>query len=104
EPNPGRGDATFYTDRQKGELWVGPRLGVPQSQVKYGVDESRGLPELREALAGWRVALPYRLLRGMSDELDRTLPAVETRDKDFATAPSQLRPVKDKLQGQGLGP
>src|SRR5262249_172887 len=28
EPNPGRTDATFYTDRFKGELWVGPRLGV----------------------------------------------------------------------------
>src|SRR5262249_10497136 len=28
EPNPGRSDATFFTDRVKGELWVGPRLGV----------------------------------------------------------------------------
>ena len=32
EPNPGRTDATFFTDRAKGELWVGPRLGVAESR------------------------------------------------------------------------
>ena len=30
EPNPGRSDSTFFTDRHKGELWVGPSLGVPE--------------------------------------------------------------------------
>ena len=39
-------DSTFYTDRMKGELWVGPRLGVPQSAVRFGVHQARGLPEL----------------------------------------------------------
>ena len=42
EPNPGRSDATFFTDRIKGELWVGPRLGVPQSQARFGVRRGRG--------------------------------------------------------------
>jgi len=36
EPNPGRSDPTFFTDRAKGELWVGPRLGVEQSRQRYG--------------------------------------------------------------------
>ena len=56
EPNPGRADATFFTDRVKGELWVGPRLGVPESRARFAVDECRGLPELngyaRESLRG----------------------------------------------------
>src|SRR5690348_13855645 len=28
EPNPGKTDTTFFTDRNKGELWEGYRLGV----------------------------------------------------------------------------
>ena len=37
EPNPGKTDATFFTDRAKGELWVGPRLGVEQTAERFGV-------------------------------------------------------------------
>ena len=43
EPNPGKSDATFFTDRVKGELWVGPRLGVPESRARFGIDECRAL-------------------------------------------------------------
>ena len=39
EPNPGKTSDTFFTDRRKGELWVGPRLGVEQSRIRFGVDE-----------------------------------------------------------------
>jgi Xaa-Pro aminopeptidase len=102
EPNPGRTDATFYTDRAKGELWVGPRLGVAQSQARYGVDEARSLTELNDALGAWRVTLRFRHLRGQSDGLDRALPVVDTRDKDFATALSELRLIKDRLEIQEL--
>src|SRR5580658_9124417 len=35
EPNPGHENATFFTDRQKGALWVGPRLGVPESRTRF---------------------------------------------------------------------
>jgi Xaa-Pro aminopeptidase len=44
EPNPGKSDSTFFTDRIKGELWVGPRLGVPQSQARFDVHEARPSP------------------------------------------------------------
>jgi Xaa-Pro aminopeptidase len=98
EPNPGRGDATFYTDRNKGELWVGPRLGVPQSRARFGVDECRGLPELKQALGGLRVAHPFRVLRGLSDELDRALPVIDARDGTFAVALSEMRLVKEDIE------
>ncbi len=70
EPNPGRSDATFFTDRVKGELWVGPRLGVKESQARFGVDEARGLPELKGLLDGLHgaVARPTRVLRGFSPQ------------------------------------
>jgi Xaa-Pro aminopeptidase len=37
EPNPGKTDATFFTDHVKGELWVGPRLGIEESAARFGV-------------------------------------------------------------------
>ncbi|HWT06184.1 MAG TPA: aminopeptidase P N-terminal domain-containing protein, partial [Xanthomonadales bacterium] len=37
EPNPGKSDATFFTDRAKGELWVGPRLGLKPTAQRYGI-------------------------------------------------------------------
>ncbi|SEU35517.1 aminopeptidase P family protein [Stigmatella erecta] len=97
EPNPGRSDATFFTDRVKGELWVGPRLGVKESQARFGIHEARGLPELKGFLAGLHgeVSRPTRVLRGFSDKVDSVLPAQAERDKALATALSELRLLKD---------
>jgi Xaa-Pro aminopeptidase len=97
EPNPGRSDATFFTDRVKGELWVGPRLGVKESQVRFGVDEARGLPELKSLLEGLHgaVSRPTRVLRGFSPKVDEALPAQAERDKALAVALSEMRLLKD---------
>jgi Xaa-Pro aminopeptidase len=97
EPNPGRSDATFFTDRVKGELWVGPRLGVKESQARYGVDEARGLPELKDYLAGLHgaVSRPTRVLRGFSPKVEEALPAQAERDKALAQALSEMRLIKD---------
>ncbi|HME91284.1 MAG TPA: aminopeptidase P family protein [Myxococcaceae bacterium] len=96
EPNPGRSDSTFYTDRNKGELWVGPRLGVERSRIRFGVHECRGIPELSKslgALAG--SARPWRLLRGISDKVDAQLSAQSERDDPFAQSLSEMRLIKD---------
>jgi Xaa-Pro aminopeptidase len=95
EPNPGRTDATFYTDRMKGELWVGPRLGVPQTRARFAVDECRGLPELAALLGGLGT---YRVLRGMSERIDTVLAVQVDRDKQFATAMSEMRLIKDEQE------
>lgn len=97
EPNPGRSDATFYTDRVKGELWVGPRLGVEQSRARFQVDECRGLPDLKEFVSQLRGAAthPYRMVRGIDDKLDAILPNQNERDKELATTLSEMRLLKD---------
>lgn len=97
EPNPGRSDATFFTDRNKGELWVGPRLGVKESQARYAVDEARGLPELADYLGGLHgaVSRPTRVLRGFSGKVDDKLPAQAERDKELGQFLSELRLLKD---------
>jgi len=98
EPNPGRSNPTFFTDRVKGELWVGPRLGVKESQARHGVHEARGLPELQGFLEGLRgvAAQSTRVLRGHSAQVDGALPEHPEHDKQLATALSEMRLLKDK--------
>ncbi|MBI3182493.1 MAG: aminopeptidase P family protein [Myxococcales bacterium] len=105
EPNPGRTDATFFTDRAKGELWVGPRLGVEQSRQRYGVDECRGLPELEAFVGSLRgeTTRPWRTLRGISPKLDAMLPEQEERDRQLGTALSERRLLKGPLEVRELG-
>ncbi|MHB8878455.1 MAG: aminopeptidase P family protein [Myxococcaceae bacterium] len=99
EPNPGHSDSTFFTDRNKGELWVGPRLGVEQSKERFGVDECRGLPALEGSLGDVRASgKPFRLLRNLSERLDPLLPDGGERDLQLASALSELRLQKDPLE------
>jgi Xaa-Pro aminopeptidase len=100
EPNPGRSDPTFFTDRVKGELWVGPRLGVKESQARYAVDEARGLPELPGFVRGLRegATRPWRVLRSYSPQIDGLLPEQVERDRQLAQALSELRLIKDPLE------
>lgn len=99
EPNPGKTDSTFFTDRIKGELWEGARLGVPESRAKYGIQDTRGLQGLESFI---RAALsskpPVRILRGHSAGIENEVArATELRkDQAFATALSEMRLIKDK--------
>ncbi|AKT44058.1 aminopeptidase P family protein [Chondromyces crocatus] len=111
EPNPGRSDKTFYTDRVKGELWVGPRLGVEESRVRFGVDECRGLPDLEAYLQGLVShvndvpSIPRRALRGISPLIDQTLDDPPHRgegDKALAQTLSEMRLLKDAIEVEEL--
>lgn len=95
EPNPGRTSKTFYTDRKKGELWVGPRLGVEQSRSRFGVDAAHSLADLKAFMKKLRRPL---LLRGLSPELDAMVPAKKKKEKALAACLSELRLLKDSLE------
>ncbi|HVY46011.1 MAG TPA: aminopeptidase P family protein [Minicystis sp.] len=99
EPNPGRSDPTFFTDRVKGELWVGPRLGVAQSRARYAVDDCQPLSALPEFLGSLRAGAtrPTRTVRGISAAVDAQQPENE-RDRQLATALAEMRLVKDELE------
>ncbi|MFN2528784.1 MAG: aminopeptidase P family protein [Candidatus Baltobacteraceae bacterium] len=83
EPNPGRSDATFFTDRKKGELWTGPRLGVPESRDRYCVDEARPIAEFADALAQ------------ASEHAQGTR---DLEDREFREFLSEMRLVKDDVE------
>jgi Xaa-Pro aminopeptidase len=96
EPNPGKTDGTFFTDRVKGELWVGPRLGVEQSAERYGL-ATKPLAELSpDVVAAFGGG--YRVLRTIDLELDAALPAQPERDAEFAVTLSEMRLIKDELE------
>jgi Xaa-Pro aminopeptidase len=104
EPNPGKTDETFFTDRIKGELWEGARLGVPESRALYGIQDCRPLSELesfvKEAIGSSSQGV--RIKRGISDTLETLLgwglrDALEQKRKDqeLATHLSEMRLIKD---------
>jgi Xaa-Pro aminopeptidase len=98
EPNPGRTDKTFFTDHAKGELWVGPRLGVNESRARFGVTECRGLPELDGFLKSLKKGPgKVRVLRGFSEKVDGALKASKA-DPELAEALSEMRLIKDELE------
>ncbi len=124
EPNPGRSDKTFFTDHSKGELWVGPRLGVAESAVRYGVHQAKELGALADFIAqeAKRVSknksAKVRLLTGFSAALDASLgrnhsardsggrgdlkPCPTDADNELAAFLSELRLIKDELEVKEL--
>lgn len=107
EPNPGKSDATFFTDRNKGELWEGPRLGVAETASLLAIP-CRSLSELG---AGVTAALATsagraRVLRGHSasgESLVRGDAAGQAeRDQELATFLSEMRLIKDASEVRAL--
>lgn len=107
ESNPGKTDITFFTDRVKGELWEGARLGVPESRQLYGIADTRPLSELETYVReknqkGTRV----RILRGVSEALEGWLgkSAFEQKelDKVLGVFLSEIRLIKDATEVKEL--
>jgi Xaa-Pro aminopeptidase len=97
EPNPGKTDATFFTNRGKGELWVGPRLGVEQTAERFGTP-SKPLGDLSGDIVGACVRGLYRVRRDIDPAIDEALPAQVARDDEFAAFLSEMRLIKDELE------
>jgi Xaa-Pro aminopeptidase len=97
QPNPGKSDATFFTDRAKGELWVGPRLGVAGTAERFGI-EAQPIDHLAAFLGDSLDDRPVRVLRGIDDEFAALVDANGERDAELAAALSERRLVKDDLE------
>jgi Xaa-Pro aminopeptidase len=114
-----RDDEAFFTDRKKGELWVGARLGVERTGVRHGVDEARSLATLPAYLDEQRArGGAVRVLRGLDPAVDGHMPgagpetgvdpgaaaagAQRQRDTAFQVALSEMRIVKDAIEVQEL--
>jgi Xaa-Pro aminopeptidase len=102
EPNPGRKDESFFASRH-GELWVGPRLGIQQTQLKYGVDETRGLDELPGFLEQLeKQGTPRAHVAGIDPALDAKLGGESQADKDLNRTIAELRLIKSPYEVREL--
>ena len=102
EPNPGKTDPTFFTDRVKGELWEGPRLGVTESRHVYGL-EAKPLPELAPFLGTFSGSSKgRRVLRGHSALVEGLVTPPDARqqvrDAEFAVFLSEMRLLKEEVE------
>jgi Xaa-Pro aminopeptidase len=93
-PRAGRQTDEFFRDRQYGALWVGPRPSLEELEDALGlpvhhVDE---LPAVLESTTKTRVH------RGLSADVDRMVPADETRDEELARVASEMRLIKDEWE------
>jgi Xaa-Pro aminopeptidase len=107
EPDPGKTDATFFTDRNKGELWEGQRFGVPQSEARYAIT-CKPLTELESTLRAAAVApkVRVRVLRGLSASAENAVDAGAeeqvSHDKELAAFLSEMRLIKDVHEVKAL--
>lgn len=107
EPNPGKSDATFFTDRNNGELWEGPRLGVPESAARYAISALplAQLPATLQA-ASQAPGSKARVLRGHSAASELLLgserPEQARRDQELAVFLSEMRLLKDAVEVKAL--
>ena len=119
EENPGRTDPSFFN---RGELWVGPRLGVAASRHRFGVAACRPLSEWPAFLAE-QVALAKKTTAGgaaarqkaglryvpdVSPAVDRACAGAPPDDLSAAPSPSlpaalsEMRLIKDAHEVRSL--
>ncbi|CAN5487496.1 aminopeptidase P family protein [soil metagenome] len=90
-PRSGRETDEFFRDRQYGELWVGKRPSLSELSATLGI-EVRHIDRLQDALSG---SGKTRVHRGVSNSVDRMLPADGGRDDDLPRVISEMRLIKD---------
>jgi Xaa-Pro aminopeptidase len=90
-PRSSRETDEFFRDRQYGELWVGRRPSLHELSSSLGL-EVRHIDRLQDALSG---PGKTRVLRGVSNPVDRMVAADTALDDDLARVVSEQRLVKD---------
>ena len=86
----------FYRDRNYGELWVGPRPGVAETEATFAI-ACRQLSELPDFLASQKA--PVRCMRGIDPDVDRAAGRARKKaDHELARYLSEARLTKDKWE------
>jgi Xaa-Pro aminopeptidase len=101
----GKTTPAFFTDRVKGELWVGKTHGVENSKSLYGIPDVRGRDELYPFLksAGEEAAKGHRVVMSFAADVEtalspRTSNEQKARNKELAEFLSEMRLIKDKSE------
>jgi Xaa-Pro aminopeptidase len=94
EPRADRSSPAFFTNARSGELWVGPRRGVPETAYLLGI-ECAALDGLAGEVRGLEGQV--LLLRGLDPEADTLVAALDdpSEERRLAQQLGALRLVKD---------
>jgi len=88
----------FFTDRLRGEFWVGPKLGPAAMAARLGIE---GVPRPRLArFLGSRSSVA--VLRGISPEVDSLDLPPSGLDRELGAQLAEFRLVKDEFEIQQL--
>ena len=101
----GKTTPDFFTDRIKGELWVGRKHGIESSKKLYGIADVRGRDELYPFLNSARDAAPkgHRVVTDFAADVESALAASpsgdqKSRNRELAEYLSEMRLIKDKSE------
>ena len=93
-PRQSRDTESFYRNAVHGEFWVGRRMTVEETQLKYGI-VTKPLNEFATFIESDR---DIYLLRNIDSKCDELIERRKKRDDEFAIAVSEMRLTKDEYE------
>lgn len=92
-PRSARDSEDFYRDRVHGEFWIGRRMTLEETQIKYGI-ETRDIKSLKKYLDGKEAIT----LRGHDPLVDKLISKRKKRELDLEEFLSEMRLIKDSYE------
>ena len=93
-PRSARDADDFYRDVKHGEFWVGRRMTVEETELRYGIPV-RHINSVSEFLSDEKEAL---IIRGEDRSLDKLIEKRKKKEAEFLTTVSEMRLIKDNFE------
>ena len=93
-PRSARDNDEFYKNTRYGEFWVGRRMSLDETQIKYEL-KVREIETLEQFFADKKECL---IIRGEDKKIDSLVTQSEDKEKEFLNFTSLMRLVKDQYE------
>ena len=93
-PRSSRDSEGFFKNSKHGEFWVGRRLTLEETQIRYAI-AVRDVETIENFLADDKDAL---ILRGEDRKIDKQIEKHKKKEEEFASVLSAMRLIKDEFE------
>jgi Xaa-Pro aminopeptidase len=93
-PRSDRNSEGFFTNSKHGEFWIGRRMTLEETAIKYGM-ATRDIQSIGEILNS---DIDTVILRGVDKRLDKQVSKEKKREKNLLTILDELRLIKDAFE------
>ena len=93
-PRSARDNDEFYKNTRYGEFWVGRRMSLEETQIKYEL-KVRQIESIEQFFADKKECL---IIRGEDKKIDSLVTESEEKEKEFLNFTSLMRLVKDQYE------